>query len=186
VRRRLLVCLKQARYDRECVGMMCVHKVVIFDDIVVGLMLIGARDPADAEFFALMDSLSRNMGQVGTKLDRVRLMTITDGGAPTLKQRARISEWLGGRRMKVGVVSGEYDNPIKRGITTAVQWINPDLGFFRTTELRAAVAHVDLGAQLGRIWSEYQALEQQLGSLPVMKSVGATVSADTFGARRAQ
>jgi hypothetical protein len=125
-----------------------------------------------------MDSLSQNMGQVGAKLERVRLMTITDGGAPTVRQRAKISEWWGGRRMKVCVVSRAYDNPIKRGITTAVQWINPDLGFFRPPEIRLAVAHVDLAAELGRVWSEYQSLEKQLGPLPVMKAVGATMGAD--------
>ncbi|MEY4515085.1 MAG: hypothetical protein RLZZ450_7207 [Pseudomonadota bacterium] len=157
---------------------MCVHKVVTFGDIVVGLMLIGPRDPADSEFFAVMDSLSQNMGQVGPKLERVRLMTITDGGAPTVRQRAKISEWLAGRRMKVCVVSRAYDNPIKRGITTAVQWINPDLGFFRPPEIRLAVAHVDLAAELGRVWSEYQLLEKRLGPLPVMKAVGATMATD--------
>jgi hypothetical protein len=163
------------RYDRALVGMMCVHKVVTFGDIVLGLMLIGEQDPADAEFFGTLDSLSRSMGQAGAPLERVRLMTITDGGAPTVRQRAKISEWLGGRRMKVCVVSSAYDNPIKRGITTAVQWINPDLGFFRPTEIGQAVAHVDLAAQLGRIWSEYQTLEKNFGPLPVMRAVSATM-----------
>jgi hypothetical protein len=51
--------------------MMCVHKVVTFGDIVVGLMLIGPRDPADFEFFGVMDSLSRNMTAVGAQLERV-------------------------------------------------------------------------------------------------------------------
>jgi len=156
--------------------MMCVHKVVTFGDIVVGLMLIGPRDPADFEFFGVMDSLSRNMTAVGAQLESVRLMTITDGGAPTVRQRGKISEWLGGRRMKVCVVSSAYDNPIKRGITTAVQWINPDLGFFRPREVRQAVAHIDLGADLSRIWGEYQSLEQLLGPLPVMRAAGAAMA----------
>jgi hypothetical protein len=73
-------------------------------------------------------------------------------------------------------VSSAYDNPIKRGITTAVQWINPDLGFFRPREVRQAVAHIDLGADLSRIWGEYQSLEQLLGPLPVMRAAGAAMA----------
>ncbi|HEX5658921.1 MAG TPA: hypothetical protein VFX59_17120 [Polyangiales bacterium] len=147
-------------------------------DVVAGLMLIGPRDPADSDFFGMMDSLSQTMSHVGARLERVRLMTITDGGAPTVRQRAKISAWLAGRRMKVCVVSSAYDNPIKRGITTAVQWINPDLGFFRPTEIRQALAHVDLTSALGRIWSEYRSLETRLGPLPVMKAIGTTIGAE--------
>jgi hypothetical protein len=156
--------------------MKCVSKVVTLRDIVTGLMLIGPLDPSDTEFAEVTDSLSEHMNRAGSKLERVRLMTITDGGAPTLRQRAMISKWLGGRQMKVSVISRDYDNPIKRGITTAVQWINPGLGFFRPTEIEQAIAHVDLASELERIWTEYQTLERRLGPLQVMKTVRATLA----------
>jgi hypothetical protein len=154
----------------------CVSNVLLLGDVITGLMLIGPLDPLDSEFTHVMDSLSDTMARAGAQLERVRLMTITDGGAPTVRQRARISQWLGGRQMKVSIVSRDYDNPIKRGITTAVQWINPALGFFRPTEIRRAIAHVDLTSEVPRIWKEYEALEARLGPLQVMAAVRASLA----------
>lgn len=156
--------------------MRCVSKVVLLGDVITGLMLIGSLDPMDDELAQLLDSLSAQMVQSGTMLERVRLMTITDGGAPTVRQRARIGEWLAGRHMKVSIVSRDYDNPVKRGITTAVQWINPSLGFFRPTEIHQALAHVDLTSEVPKIWSEYQALERRLGPLKVMNTVRSSLA----------
>ncbi|HEV8246088.1 MAG TPA: hypothetical protein VGP93_09985, partial [Polyangiaceae bacterium] len=96
-------------------------------------------------------------------VERLRHLVVSDGAAPSAKQRKQLHTvaWEG-KSGKIAVVTTVLSNPIKRGIATALSWMNPGFGFFGPEQFYKALAHIDMTSRENEIWAEYQTLRTQL------------------------
>lgn len=90
-----------------------------------------------------------------------RMLVITDGGGPTLPQRKRLAEVLGGRVFRVAVVS---DSMKVRFIVSSLALLNPEISSFSRRELFRAYEHLGFGAE------ELKAAERVLTELDALVS----------------
>jgi hypothetical protein len=102
---------------------------------------------------------------------QVRMLVVTGGGGPDAKQRAQLKEVWAARNIKVAVVIPGRSNPLKRGLMTALSWINPAMAFFTPEQFRAALAHLDHEADVHAVWTELAALEQQVSAVPTLRLI---------------
>ncbi len=93
--------------------------------------------PADADWDAFLDCLRKNRDQ----FDQVRIAVFTPGGGPNAPQRKRLAEALGGKSVRVAVVS---DSPIVRFIASSIALLNRQHAAFNTNEREKAYAHLGL------------------------------------------
>src|SRR5688572_13112680 len=64
--------------------------------------------------------------QDGKNFQRLRTLVVSDGGAPNTKQRHTLqNEVWEGRPVKLALLTNSLKSPIKRGIATALTWMNP-------------------------------------------------------------
>ncbi len=97
-------------------------------DIQGGVLFVVLQDKeraSDAEWAALMV----DFGAAGRRkgFGRVYGMVVSDGGAPTVTQRANLRETLGGSSFTGSVLSKSV---LVRGAVTAMSWFNPGLKVF--------------------------------------------------------
>jgi hypothetical protein len=92
-----------------------------------------------------------------------RHLVVSDGAAPNAKQRAQLLRdvWEG-EPGKIAVVTTVLSNPIKRGVATAITWINPLSKFYEPKGFRLAVEYLDLGDHIDEVWSAYGELAREL------------------------
>jgi hypothetical protein len=109
---------------------------------------------------AVMEELRRGGGGAKTLLPR--MLIVTDGGAPDAKQRGQLRELWDGQSVKCAAIVPGHGNPVKRGIMTALGWINPHLKFFTPDRVAEALAHVELDEELPNLWQDWLALQKQL------------------------
>ncbi|MEJ7731171.1 MAG: hypothetical protein WKG00_18385 [Polyangiaceae bacterium] len=90
-------------------------------------------------------------------------LVVSDGGAPSAKQRAQLlhAVWKG-KPGKIAVVTPVLDNPIKRGVATALTWLNPLSRFYEPSGFRLALQYLDVTEHTDAIWNAYGELAQQL------------------------
>ena len=112
--------------------------------LLVFVWLHTQNDPTDQEWDTAFEAMRTRLSKEGVSLTEVRSLVISDGGAPGGVQRARI-----GREFptKASVITTVLSNPVKRGIATALSWVNPRSFFASPKEARRALEHLDLGDQ---------------------------------------
>src|SRR4051812_47517681 len=95
----------------------------------VNLWLHTEVDPSDKEWDA---AIERILAYSRTKdFKGMRMLIVSDGGAPSVRQRNFLSQApFRGEKSKSACVTKAVENPIKRGIATAISWMNPSFGFF--------------------------------------------------------
>ena len=149
--------------------MECAMATFELDDNLVGLMLTSEIDPPEDEWERALGVLQRQIRNAKVEAEQLRLLSITQGGAPTTRQRAGLKVAFAGRHPKVSVVSAALDNPLKRGVATAIRWINPQVAFYDPLQIREALAHLDLSHGVDHVWDACRELELQIRPLPVVK-----------------
>jgi hypothetical protein len=93
-------------------------------------------------------------------MDRVGVLTFTDGAGPTAAQRADMRDFLGGRQLRLAVVSASR---LTRGIVTAISWFNPAIRVFAPAELARAYTYLDVSADGERgLWAEIERLDARM------------------------
>jgi len=133
---------------------------------LVVLWLHTEVEPPASQWATAVEQLVKARRQRGLGVDRVRSMVITDGGAPNPAQRVQIARDLHeGRPTKLAVLTLALSHPVKRGIATALSWVNPSIRFYQPTQFGDALAYLDLPDQGGAIQHEYQRLNARLNHL---------------------
>lgn len=137
-------------------------RILRLGDLSVMLWLHTHVDPPADQFQEALAELGRHRRQHNVGLARVRSLVVTDGGAPGARQRAQLTTALDHSPSRLAVVTTVLENPIKRGVATALAWLNPDVRFFLPDRFRDAVAYLELGIYEDRLWTELCALLSQL------------------------
>jgi hypothetical protein len=99
------------------------------------LVAYGTASPSEEEWANYLAMVERH------GIERTLQIVVTDGGEPTPSQRRRLSDLLGGRFVPVAVVS---PSAVVRGTVTALSWFNRKIKAFPPSELREAIAYLEI------------------------------------------
>jgi hypothetical protein len=102
------------------------------------------------------------------------MLVVTGGGGPDAKQRAQLRDVWADRDIKVAVVIPGRGNSLKRGLMTALSWLNPAMAFFTPDELPKALAHLQQADALPAVWKELCALQRKLQDVTTMQRIAQT------------
>ncbi|MBL8683940.1 MAG: hypothetical protein JNK05_32510 [Myxococcales bacterium] len=80
------------------------------------------------------------------KIDHLRILAFTDGGAPNVRQRGELIDYLGGKTPPIAVVSA---SALVKGVATAISWFNPRIKVFSPADVSKAFAHLSITAASG-------------------------------------
>jgi hypothetical protein len=131
-------------------------------------------DPPEKEWEPVMASLIERLKQSAPS--DLRGFVISDGGTPNVNQRAQLDKLYRGRPVKASIVTTVLSNPIKRGIATALQWLNPSYAFFGPEGARAALQHVDLASETAAVWVAYRTMQSRLRPIKTLRLVANTLN----------
>ena len=154
------------------------HKRTRIGDFTVSLWLHTAQDPPKDEFAAAIEEIAARRFTP----KQLRNLVVTDGGAPDTAQRKLLIEhaWHN-QPMKLAVVTTVLDNPIKRGVATALSWLNPNIHFFRPELFPSALAHVDLAPYGREVWDAFAELQAQMRPIANLTMIGETMGYPKHG-----
>jgi hypothetical protein len=99
------------------------------------------------------------------------MLVVTGGGGPDAIQRAQLAKVWGGRDLKVAVLVPGLGNPLKRGLMTALSWVNPAMAFFTPDRLREALIHLQHVEELAVVWQELTGLQAQLTQVSTLQRI---------------
>lgn len=149
-------------------------ELVKLNGLNVTLWLHTEVDPPEKEWAPAMASLVERLKQ--SELSDLRGFVISDGGAPNANQRAQLNRLYRGRPVKNSVVTPVLSHPIKRGIATALQWLNPSYAFFGPEGARTALEHVDLAGETAAVWAAYRTMQSRLRPIKALRVVAKTLN----------
>jgi hypothetical protein len=151
-------------------------QLVAVGDLNVGVWLHTASDPPADEWSSscrnVADFAKDNRGDFTT----FRALIVTDGGTPDALQRKELfGDALRGYPVKTAVITEAIaTNALKRGIATALSWMNPNFRVFEPTDLGAALEHIGLDrARFDSIWTCLTSLQASLESNVTMGRLAA-------------
>jgi hypothetical protein len=152
--------------------MELVMNILRVGDVHVALWLHTEQDPPESAW----DEANARVEQLINSEPGLCLrgLIVTDGGAPSMKQRAQVYAMLRRAKGKFSVVTTVMSSPIKRGVATALRLVNPGFAFFRPEDFRAALEHVDVPPHAcGTVMAEYGRMEAQLGPSKTLALIAA-------------
>jgi hypothetical protein len=127
----------------------------------VAIWLHTASDPIPEEWalgVELTVAMKKKHG-----ISKLRSLVVTDGGAPNVAQRRELHEDVFERRpSKLAVISNSFTNPVKRGIATAIGWVNPAFKAVMPDRWRDALVHADLEGEIVPILDVLRQLQRDL------------------------
>jgi hypothetical protein len=110
-------------------------------------------DPSPDEWEKGLAQMLEMKRGVGNELHRIRNLVISDGGAPSAPQRKQLHQVIYNNiPSKLAVITPLY-SPLKRGIATALGWLNPSFKAVPAEQWRDALMHVDLDLELDAVLS---------------------------------
>src|SRR5687767_10528652 len=116
---------------------------------MVCLWLHTPRDPEPELWDAACAEIARFKAQTPNALQILRMLVITDGGAPTLTPRAVLNAGLcQNRPVRAAALTTALANPIKRGLVKALTWTNPAFKATGPGQWADALAHLDLAGEV--------------------------------------
>jgi len=139
----------------------------------VSLSLHTAEPVPQPEWDTVIAHLERLGAGGQLRPELARMLVITDGGAPDARQRAQLNDAWGGQPIRVAVVIPGLNNPVKRGVMTALTWVNPAIDFFVAAEMKDALVYLGLDGQLASLWPELRALQQRIPTLQTLRAIAA-------------
>ncbi|HTU59849.1 MAG TPA: hypothetical protein VMF89_15465 [Polyangiales bacterium] len=127
-------------------------------------------DPPAAEWENMLSQLSALLA-AAPDTRQVRMLVVTGGGGPDAIQRVQLGKVWDGRDLKVAVVVPGLGNPLKRGLMTALSWVNPAMAFFTPEQLRQALFHLQHVAELEAVWQVLAGLQAQLAQVSTLQRI---------------
>lgn len=145
-------------------------------ELILTFVLHTAATPPVGEWAAFEAELRRAKGANGADLDRLRVLVVSDGGAPNTEQRHSVqNDIYEGRSVKTALLTNSLANPIKRGIARAFTWMNQGFKVCDPTDLPSALAHLDLPNDLERAWHVARQLQSRLPPVETLASIAAAL-----------
>ncbi len=139
------------------------------------VMHTAAAPPAD-EWRRFEELLRKARGPQCIFLDQLRVLVISDGGAPNTHQRHTVqNDIYEGKPVKTALLTNALGNSIKRGIARALTWMNPSFQICAPHDLGAALRHLDLSHDFEAVWSRCCALQAELAPLATLKTIATHV-----------
>jgi hypothetical protein len=121
--------------------------------------------------------LREHKQRVNGDIARLRVLVVSDGGAPDTRQRHTMqNEIWQGRPVKVSVLTNSLKNPVVRGIATALSWMNPGFKICNPSDLRGGLVHLELLHAFDRTW---ECLRRLQAGMPRVATLG--LIADALG-----
>jgi len=151
-------------------------QLVAVGDLHVGIWLHTGSDPSAAEWTASCRNVSEFGKSNGGEFSRFRAFMVTDGGTPDALQRKELfRDALGGYPAKMSVITeAVVTSALKRGIATALTWMNPNFRVFEPTDLALALDHIGLAlAQFDPIWESLASMQASMAQNATLRRIGA-------------
>jgi hypothetical protein len=139
--------------------------------LTVSLCVHTAAPVSQSRWDALIGQLSRLRADPKFNPENLRMLVVSDGGAPDARQRVQLTEVWAGRLIKVAIVVPSMNNPVKLGVITALSWINPAVGFFNVPLMLDALRHLDLAGELESLWPELVSLQRGLAPILTLRLI---------------
>lgn len=114
------------------------------DALKIVLSLHRRAPPSDEDWTEYIVAIESAMAACGNVPERVRGLSISDGGGPNAKQREMVKALLKRHGRSRGVVSIVTADPVGRGIIKALSWFNPDTRAFTPREMPEALDYLQL------------------------------------------
>jgi hypothetical protein len=140
-------------------------------NLYVGLWLHTARDPSSEEWDASCKAFRELRRQCRENTAALRGVMISDGGAPNTIQRAQFFQPALGGQHRTSAITNSLSNPVKRGIATAISWVNPRMRAFEPCQWWEALSHVGLTNHVEQLWSEFAKLQASLPPNQTLRSI---------------
>ncbi len=151
-------------------------KIVERRGLLVALWLHTSNDAPNDEWEKACIELEAHKRRTPDFMQRVRSLAISDGAAPTQTQRARLFSGVFEKMpVKSSVITIVLTSRIKRGIATAITWLNPSFKAFDPSQLEASLAHVDLAGETSLL-DDFADLQRVIGkpleTLTLLRNAG--------------
>jgi len=133
------------------------------DRFMVVLWLHTEVEPPATEWASTVKRLGELRRTQKLPVSLIRQLVVSDGGGPGAVQRQQIlDDFHDGMPSPVAVITHVLSNPVKRGMATALTWINPHVRFYEPSEFSKALEYLELTQSRKAIWREFHRLEGQL------------------------
>jgi len=174
----------RARLFYHCDWMELAFKLLKLGDLHLSISLHTAQPVPQAQWDLMLVQLRALCPAGKLAAEHTRMLVLTDGGAPDVKQRAQLSEIWGHAEIKVAVMVPGTGNAEKRGVITALTWLNPALGMFTPDLFARALEHLDVRAEQADVWREVLQLQQRLEPLRTVALIAELNQLPAPGPRR--
>jgi hypothetical protein len=131
--------------------------------------------PPDDEWEHALAVMGALKTERGGDVSRVRSLVVSDGAVPNRRQRKSLHEFFGDQPQRISVITVALSNPINRGITAILGWLNPGFRAFRPEEARAAFTHLEIADHTDEIWTTLTAMQAQLRPIEALRLMAAAI-----------
>jgi hypothetical protein len=137
-------------------------KVVQRGDLDVCLWINTVSNPAKWEWDEPFVQMQALVAKRPDQIPQIVSIVMTDGGAPGATERNRMFKEIFKGQARLSVVTIALGNPIKRGIATAISWLNPGFRAFEPKNINEAMGHLGLPKDFRVLEREFADLERML------------------------
>lgn len=143
---------------------MNVHSSTLnLGQIELMLWLHVKANPSPEEWEQQIDKLRQLKLQRGGDMTRFRGLVVSDGGGPGPKERALIyREIFDKTPSRQAVVTIGVNNPLIRGLATAITWFHPGFKIFQASAVREALHHLEVSQHAEAIIAEFDKMQKNL------------------------
>jgi hypothetical protein len=147
--------------------------VLVLDagDRKLSVWLSTTQDPSQEAWDQALELIRK--ATAGVDVSKIASLVITDGGAPNAVQRKQLNDMFGGP-IQSAAVTVALTNPVKRGVATALLWLNPSFRAFQPSDFDRALQHLGLESAKSTILGSLKQLQQQLPPNATLKVIGET------------
>jgi hypothetical protein len=139
--------------------------------LTVALCVHSTEPVPQPEWDAMIAQLTRRAADPAFDSEHLRMLVISDGGAPDARQRAQLADIWAGRASKLAIVVPAMSKPEKQGVITALGWLNPAVGLFNPPLMLDALRHLDIEDELDSLWPELLALQRRLVPIRTLRLI---------------
>jgi hypothetical protein len=126
------------------------------------------EDPSAELWAAALQKIAVVTEELGD-LSKLFSFALTDGGAPNAEQRRSLFTELLKGEVKSAVVTTVLSNPIKRGIATALLWLNPNFRAFSPLQFSQALDHLGLQKYKSELLDSFDKMQAELPPIMTLR-----------------